>query len=171
MMHFQASMMLAYHAMTVLLAVICFRRLRRWPYLYALLTWPGTVAHELLHFIAGLLTGAEPVGLSVTPKQQQDGTWQLGQVSFTRLRWWNSIPVGLAPMLLLPVGGWLFFYSCGLPFFSAENVILKLVVVQCLLCGWPSPQDFKHALQGLLMIAIISISIGWAAVQTGLINW
>lgn len=45
---------------------------RRWPLLFALLTWPGTAVHELLHYLAGWLAGARPVSLSVLPRRHGD---------------------------------------------------------------------------------------------------
>ncbi len=131
--------------------------LRRWPWLYAVFTWPGTVAHELLHFAMGLLTGAQPVSLSIVPNRQQDGSWVLGEVRFARLRWWNSIPVGLAPLALLPVGGWLFWEAARLPVWSWHSAGLSLATVQCLCGGWPSRRDWVHAFKGLLVAGLLGL--------------
>lgn len=57
----------------LVLAVVMFgliRSLRRWPRLFALMTLPGTLAHELLHFGVGLLSGARPTSLSILPAEQ-----------------------------------------------------------------------------------------------------
>lgn len=148
---------LALHLLAALLLVLGILWLRRWPWLYALSIWPGTVAHELLHFIAGLLMGAKPVSLSVIPKRKLDGGWVLGSVLFARLRWWNSVPVGLAPLALVPVGGWVFWQSAALPLISGASAGLKLVTVQCLLAGWPSPRDWSHAIIGLLMLSALAV--------------
>ncbi len=137
------------------------RALRRWPPVYAIALWPGTVAHELLHYVAGLLTGARPVAISLLPRRQADGSWELGSVSFTRLRWWNSVPVGLAPMALLPAGGWVLVESLSWPLLSAGGAGLKFAAIQCLLAGWPSRRDWMHAFTGLLLIALLVLLGVW----------
>ncbi len=77
-------------------------------------------------------------------------------MSFTRLRWWNSVPVGLAPMALLPAGGWVLVESLSWPLLSAGGTGLKLAAMQCLLAGWPSRRDWLHALTGLLLVALLA---------------
>ena len=49
------------HIVLACLMLGLIRSLRRWPWLFALITLPGTLAHELLHFGVGLLTGARPI--------------------------------------------------------------------------------------------------------------
>ena len=144
------------HGAAMALMFGALRTLRRWPPVYAIALWPGTVAHELLHYGAGVLTGARPVAISLLPRRQADGSWELGSVSFTRLRWWNSVPVGLAPMALLPAGGWVLVESLSWPLLSAGGTGLKLAAMQCLLAGWPSRRDWLHALTGLLLVALLA---------------
>ena len=72
---------LASHALALVLVAGGLLALRRWPYLYAVSIWPGTVAHELLHYIAGLLFGARPLSLSVVPRRKLDGGWLLCHTS------------------------------------------------------------------------------------------
>ncbi len=151
------SLSMALHLLAAILLVLALLWLRRWPWLYALSIWPGTVAHELLHFVAGLLMGAKPVALSVIPKRKPEGGWVLGSVMFARLRWWNSVPVGLAPLALMPAGAWTFMESAGLPLLSVGSAGLKLLTAQCLLAGWPSPRDWSHAIIGLLMLAALGV--------------
>lgn len=131
-------------------------RLRRWPALYAALTWPGTFAHESLHYLAGLVTGARPVSLTIIPRKEPGGTWVLGEVTFARLRWWNSVPVGLAPLALFPLGGWIGTLSFALPLLDWSGAGLKLLGVLCLMAAWPSKQDWAHARTGLLMWLLLA---------------
>lgn len=170
-MLYPAPLTLAVHALIIFILIIGLKRLRRWPIIFALLILPGTIAHELLHFIAGLLTGARPVGLSVLPKKQNDGTWLLGAVTFNNLRWWNSVPVGLAPLALIPLGGWLFFYSTALPVNSVQGAILKIMTALCLISGWPSSQDWSHAVKGLLIAVILAVAIGLGLISLELIKF
>ncbi len=148
--------LLALHALLLLLAMAALLALRRWPYLYLLAIWPGTVAHELLHYLAGLLAGAKPVAFSVLPRRKLEGGWVLGSVTFARLRWWNSVPVGLAPLALMPAGGWLFLHSSNWPLMSVESSGWKLLAVQCLVAGWPSPKDWAQAMVGLILLAALA---------------
>lgn len=158
---------LALHALALLLLATGLLALRRWPYLYAALLWPGTVAHELLHYLAGLAFGARPLSLGVIPRRRPEGGWVLGSVSFARLRWWNSVPVGLAPLALVPAGAWIFVESASLPVWSMPALGLKLLATQCLLAGWPSPRDWAHAIVGLLVLAAIAVSLWLAASALG----
>ena len=144
------------HLMIIALLLLLMIRLRRWPRLYATLTWPGTLAHEFLHYLAGLLTGARPVSLTIIPRKQTDGTWVLGEVAFARLRWWNSVPVGLAPLALFPLGGWLVWQSAVLPVLDWSGTGLKQIGVLCLMAAWPSKQDWAHAWAGMLVIALLA---------------
>ncbi len=148
---------LALHALALVLIVGLLLWLRRWPYVYAFSLWPGTVAHELLHYVAGLLAGAKPVSLSVIPRRKLEGGWTLGSVSFARLRWWNSVPVGLAPLALMPAGGWMFIESTSLPLMTTNAFLLKLLATQCLMAGWPSPRDWAHAIIGLVAMAALGL--------------
>jgi hypothetical protein len=158
---------LALHALALVLITGALLWLRRWPYLYAFSLWPGTVAHELLHYLAGLLTGARPVSLSVLPQRKLDGGWLLGSVSFARLRWWNSVPVGLAPLALIPAGVWLFVASASLPLMTLNAFGLKLMATQCLMAGWPSPRDWAHAIIGLIAIAAIVLGVAILMMKLG----
>jgi hypothetical protein len=164
-----AAQSLASHLAIFALLLVGFWRMRRWPYLFALMTWPGTLAHELLHYLMGVIFGARPVSLSIIPRKQADGSWLLGEVAFTRLRWWNSLPVGLAPLALLPLGGWILWESLLLPAWTLPAAGYQLITVQCLLAGWPSKQDFAHVLRGLLTIAILGLLglLFWQRVMPG----
>lgn len=143
------------HLMVITLLSLRMIRLRRWPRIYAAITWPGTLAHECLHYLAGLLTGASPVSLSIIPRKQSDGHWVLGEVAFARLRWWNSVPVGLAPLALFPLGGWLVWQSTVLPVLDWSGTGLKQLGVLCLMAAWPSKQDWAHARAGMLVIVLL----------------
>ncbi len=149
---------LAAHGVLLLLMIATVLALRRWPAVYIATVWPGTLAHETLHYLAGLLTGAKPVSFSVLPRRRLEGGWVLGSVAFARLRWWNSVPVGLAPLALVPAGVYVFFHSTAWPGWSAESAGWKLLAVQCLIAGWPSPRDWAHAIVGLLVLAALAFA-------------
>ena len=149
---------IALHAMITLALLIAVLWLRRWPLVYACSILPGTIAHELLHFLAGWVTGAKPISLSIIPRPKADGGWVLGSVVFTNLRWWNSPLVGLAPLALLPCSVYLFFASIPLPLLSISGAGIKLIAVQSLIAGWPSPTDWAHAIIGLVVTMLIVLA-------------
>lgn len=161
---------LASHALVLVLLAGGLLALRRWPWMYAAGIWPGTVAHELLHYVAGLLFGARPLSLNVIPRRKLDGGWVLGSVSFARLRWWNSVPVGLAPLALMPAAAWLFVESASLPLLSLPAWGLKLLATQCLLAGWPSPRDWAHAIVGLFAAAALALMAWLLLMRSGLLS-
>lgn len=149
------------HAVGVALLALAIHECRRWPRAFALAIWPGTLAHELAHFFTGWLLAARPVALSVWPRALPDGSWLYGRVLFANLRWWNKVPVGLAPLSLFPAAGWLVLHSTALPLFSANGLGFKLLAVQLAYAAWPSSQDFRHAVSGLLvMVAIAAAAYG-----------
>ncbi len=154
-------------ALGVLLLVFTLR-LRRWPALYAVLTWPGTLAHELLHYLAGLMAGARPVSLTIIPRKETGGIWVLGEVAFARLRWWNSVPVGLAPLALFPLAAWLAAHSLALPLLDWSGAGLKQLTVLCVLAAWPSRQDWAHASLGLFVWLLLA-ALGFAAWRFGVL--
>jgi hypothetical protein len=157
---------LSQHAIALLAVMLALLALRRWPLLFALSIWPGTIAHELLHFVAGWLFGAKPVSLSVIPRRKPEGGWVLGSVAFNNLRWWNSAPVGLAPLALIPGSVYLFIASMTPPLISLPSAGIKLVAAQCLIAGWPSPRDWSHAILGLLFIGILALMAYVLAMKT-----
>lgn len=76
--------------------------LRRMPRFFSLLSLPGTIGHEVLHFLVGTLTLAKPIKASLLPAFHRDGSTTLGYVMFANIRWYNAVFVGLAPLLALP---------------------------------------------------------------------
>ncbi|HJV74787.1 MAG TPA: hypothetical protein VJ654_11235 [Noviherbaspirillum sp.] len=61
------------------------------------------ILYEPAHFFVGEMTNARSVHLSVFPRRATVNHWVLGSVSFTNIRWHNSVFVGLAQLLILIV--------------------------------------------------------------------
>lgn len=135
---------------------------------FFLFTAAGTLCHELAHFSVGLLTNAEPVGMSIFPrkirKPGKGHNWELGSVSFANLRWYNAAPAALAPLLILalPFGvawwrtrhGWVF---------EPVDLLLTFILAPQFLSFWPSPVDWRLAARSWPWIPI-----GIIAVVTGM---
>ena len=84
--------------------------LRRMPRFFSLVSLPGTIGHELLHWLVGTLALARPVKVSLIPKFHRDGSATLGYVMFSNIRWYNALWVGFAPLLALPAAIWLVYW-------------------------------------------------------------
>lgn len=131
--------------------------------LFALIAWPGTVAHEACHAAVGLILGAKPRGFTVWPTRIGGGRWRLGSVSFANITWWNAAPTALAPLLLAPAAVWLLrtwaldgFFTDG-PVYGAGRAFMCAILLQA---AWPSLQDFKVAARGLVPVASV-LGIAW----------
>lgn len=126
---------------------------------YSFITWPGTVVHELLHLIMGILLKAGVVNFTVWPRKEGNA-WVFGSVGFNQINSFNAIPVAFAPALgfFIPVA--------AVEFFSEEisNLALYqqglLFIFFGILChsSWPSSQDWKVALSKPLGV------IGWGGI-------
>lgn len=137
-------------------------RYSRSSFLFVLWHLFGVVLHELSHLLVGLLFAARPVGFSVFPRRQAlpDGSfsWILGSVSFTRLNAVNSLPVALAPLLLV----WAAFEVFRRWTWWFDGSVLSVmglysVVFGLLYNAMPSRRDFSIAAHpvGLGLYAVV----------------
>lgn len=128
--------------------------------LFIVLTLPGTLLHELLHFIAGLLFGARPVVISILPRRVPDG-WQLGRVGFANLNAVNSIPVCLAPLALVPLAYWAGAKWVA-PLAMTQWVLwsaLCYLLANCVYAAWPSKVDWSHAFRALFVLSFFAAAL------------
>lgn len=130
------------------------------PTIFALVSWPGTTAHELAHGLVGLFLGAKPCSFSLLPKDMGNGQWQLGAVGFSNLRWWNAPWTALAPMLLAPLSvilttEWAYpVWHSGDSLGGAWRLGLCVLFLQA---SWPSSTDLKIAAPGIAILAVLAI--------------
>lgn len=127
----------------------------------AMISLPGTVTHELLHCLMGLLLFAKPRSFSILPKRQDD-TLVLGSVGFSNLNIWNAAPVAFAPFLMLGIG-WLLFEHWMLPNFQIGNYLIWVAsgyITACSLFSCiPSATDFEVGAWSGLMYGCIGLGI------------
>ena len=123
----------------------------------ALLSLPGTLCHEILHWIFGIFLNAKPVSVSIWPKRQGN-TWVLGSVGFTNLTIWNSAFVAFAPLLMFPLG-WALFVHAVVPAWNQGLYMVWLlgcyVCACCAFAGLPSTTDIKLGTLSALMYGVI----------------
>lgn len=121
------------------------RRLSHRFLIFSALVLPGTMLHELLHLIAGLVSNARPVSLSIWPRRVAGG-YQLGAVGFSNIRWYNAAIVGMAPLLGFALAIWLAFVRT-LPGSGLNQIDLAVWYgsATLLICSWPSKEDWRLA--------------------------
>lgn len=128
------------------------------PTVFALVAWPGVLAHELSHAVVGTVLNAKPTAMSLWPKSLGNGRWQLGAVTFTNLKWWNAPWTALAPMLLAPLSLALVLIWVY-PAWAAGDIgaagLALYVCATMLQASWPSSTDFEVAFPGLVVIGLI----------------
>ena len=123
---------------------------------FFLFTAVGTLCHELAHFSVGLLTNAEPTGLTIVPRRTKHH-WELGSVTFANLRWYNAAPSALAPLLvvLVPLGVAWWRTRDGLAF-APLDLALTLLLAPQFLSFWPSPVDWRLAARSWPYLPLIT---------------
>ena len=84
---------------TFVAATVLFRTYRG--ALFFLAAFPGTLAHELAHYLTALVLRGRPQSINLIPKKTDNG-WRLGSVAFYP-NYLNGSFVALAPLLLLPL--------------------------------------------------------------------
>ncbi|MTW13628.1 hypothetical protein GM658_23745 [Pseudoduganella eburnea] len=128
---------------------------------FTLLQLPGTLCHELAHFLAGLVTFAQPVSLSVIPRRDGNG-YRLGEVKLANASWYNSALTALAPMLLVLIPwGIAVQRTHGAWHFTPLDAGLALLIAPQFLACWPSAADWKLAMRSWPLALIAGA--GWYA--------
>lgn len=125
-------------------------------WLYIPFVLPGTLLHELSHLTVGWILRAKPSRFTVIPKLDgQELT--LGSVGFNNLKWWNALPIGLAPLLLLPLAFLVITYAARYSLLSLESVGLGYLAAQCGMGCMPSATDLRHSGKSAAIYALLGI--------------
>jgi hypothetical protein len=131
-------------------------------WIYALVALPGTLAHELAHFIVALVLFAHPRFPSLIPVRMERGGWRLGAVAF-RANFARAMPIAMAPMALAPLALWwagTFLHAATWPLYGLHAWVVAAMITASV----PSREDFKLALPALIAlvaIAVIVLAILW----------
>lgn len=148
------------------------RRARGGMWRLALLALPGTLVHELVHWIVGWLLFAKPAGLSLRPKRAANG-WVLGSVSFRGIGLFNGAFVALAPLLLLPLA-WITLGELALPAWADRRwgrwLGAGYLTATLLFSALPSGQDLREGSRSLLFYGILG-GVGWLLSVFALRGW
>jgi len=132
-------------------------------YIASIINIPGTVLHEMSHYLIGSILNAQPTSFSVFPKKDEYGNYVMGSVGFRNITFYNALPSAMAPLCLLPIGFWINRYLLPNLVPSLGNyllyIFLQTVIIENSL---PSKQDFKVAfisVKGILFFALIATAI------------
>jgi hypothetical protein len=136
---------------------------RRSFWLFTLLVLPGTLCHELCHWMVGKLLNGRPVRFTVFPKRAERGL-VLGSVALSNLRWYNAFFIGFAPLLLLAAAYGLFKGRVGgHPELGWKEAGAVFILANLLFGAVPSGQDLRIAARspiGWLLLAG-ALVYGW----------
>ena len=134
---------------------------RRSFWLFSLLALPGTVCHELCHWLVGSLLNGRPVHFTVVPRREGHG-FVLGSVAFANLRWYNAFFIGLAPVLLLPVAYGLFLWRLGRnPVFGWSEAGSVFLLANLVFGAIPSWQDLRISARSPLGWLLLAGALVW----------
>lgn len=130
-------------------------------FMAALINIPGTILHELMHFLVGLILNARPCNFNIIPQRKSDG-YVMGSVGFRNVTFYNAIPSALAPLLLLPIGFYINRYLLPILEPTLLNCILYLLLQTVIIeNAMPSKADFKVAgmfKSGIIFYGIVLIA-------------
>jgi hypothetical protein len=142
---------------TVLVFNLVVPRLGMWP--YSLFALPGTVMHEGSHWVVSYILGAKPSFPSLIPKRDGDA-WRLGSVQAAS-NLITSIPIALAPFMLLPIGLWYAasIMSAGTGWWYLAHAWIAGTI---LIAGMPSRQDWSVAMPAIVCVLAVML---WLAIR------
>jgi hypothetical protein len=140
-----AAYVLMADAVFLLVFVLIAKWLSQYIFIYMLFVLPGTVAHELAHWVVAVVTNGKPKLPSLSLKRTRDGVL-LGQVSFKNPQWYNAAFIALAPLLLLPLAAWLYLHATArIPLLHAYHWITLYLIIAAGFSALPSALDVRVA--------------------------
>ncbi len=158
---FQHSDMLLYLLPSIALALLL-RVLAATHPVFFIFTVAGTICHELAHFCAGLVTGAQPTALTVIPRRK-GRHWELGSVTLSRVRWYNAAPAALAPLAIVLLPFAVAWWRTGPGWhFQWLDLLIAFLLAPQFLSFWPSLADWRIAARSWPYLVIIAV-LGWLA--------
>ncbi len=138
----------------------------------ALIGFPGTFLHEIMHFLVGTLLFAKPVSCNLLPYRTAN-RWQFGSVSFAGLNLLNAAPVAYAPLLLMGVA-WALFHYWMVPSILAKHYlewVLSGYLTACaVVYSVPSATDIKVGGWSTLFWGSAGLIVWWVWTKSGLIG-
>lgn len=129
-------------------------------FLFSAYSLPGTLCHELAHFITSLLLVGKPQRMTLIPVDNGSGSITLGSVTSRNLVAFNAFPICLAPLLMIPIAYQV--YSRWHTWFPKDIIHmmgLYLVLFSLLSASMPSTGDWRLAFRSPIAACIWSLVI------------
>lgn len=120
----------------------------------ALVNIPGTLLHELMHFLVGGFLNAQPCNFTLLPHRSVDGYYVMGSVGFRNITFYNAVPAALAPLLLLPIG--FYFNRYFLPQMEPTLInYIAYVLLQTIIVENAIPSRTDFAVAGKYFVGVV----------------
>jgi hypothetical protein len=146
----------------IVVLLFIFKKIENNFILYSMITLPSTIMHELTHLITSLFLNGRPISINIFPKKRitKDRIYyKLGSVTSTNITWYNSLFIGLSPLLLWGLAIYL-YNSLDNTNINLENVLKMITIAFLIEGGFPSKEDFLVAFsKAYIYIGIILLTI------------
>jgi hypothetical protein len=138
----------------------------------AFLFFPGTVIHELSHYLAAKLFFVRTHGIELFPKLEGD-TLTLGSVSITKTDFFRRLIIGMAPFFIGTT-----ILLCVL-FYAVQNHLLTTplfiffigyLVFEVGNTMFSSKKDMEGAIELLIALTIITIALYFVGIKLPMLN-
>jgi hypothetical protein len=124
---------------------------------------PGTILHELSHFLVAAVTGGRPTGFSIIPRRGGGNRWILGSVTISRPGPISALPSALAPLALNAAGYYLYVnWSTWFPADLPHTLLMYGAVYLFCYSSIPSDEDLKVAVSSPFGLVIYIVLCGGA---------
>lgn len=136
------------------------------PFFYALFHFPGVMLHELAHATVGFIMNGRILLSETTfiPRKNPYGEWTIASVSFSNVKWYNALPIAMAPIILLsaPFVTWYYaqdWIDSASWWEVAGIVLLNMIIAES---AFPSRQDWRVAFShpfGIIFYLVVAFGI------------
>lgn len=152
----------------IILAYLTSRLLEYDTFLYAWITLPGTALHEAFHFLMAVLLNGHPSSISIipTPLYIDDDLIgiMLGNVLY-KPNSYNTVAVGLAPLLMLPAVVF-FVHACVKT--KSKSLSLSMFYFYVIVCLFAGCEPSSIDIDGMSK-DIVSQVLGFGIIGLGMI--
>lgn len=115
--------------------------------------FPGTLLHELAHFLMAFVLRAKPRFPFLLPKKDIDGSLVLGRVEVASSKWYSAFLISIAPLSLIGIVFLLQrYYFLYFEFNFITSLFYFYLLIILIDSAIPSTQDIKIAISGLNLL-------------------
>ncbi len=143
-------------------------------YFISILFLPGTLIHELSHFLMAVVLFVPTGRLSLIPEMQSESSLRMGSLEVGKSDPVRGILVGVAPIIIgtaLIVGSLYLVIQYGWLTSWWSYIIMGFVLFEVGNTMFSSRKDLEGALELLLLGMILAIALYFVGVRPPHINW